>query len=98
MANNDRYLNLNGLSYFINKLKTVFQDKLVSGNNIKTVNNQSLLGSGNIDIQSGGSVDDVTVDGTSIVTNGIAAMAMLTEEDIEEIVGETIDNYESESF
>ena len=30
------------------------QDKLVSGTNIKTVNNQSILGSGNIEIQSGG--------------------------------------------
>lgn len=31
------------------------QDQLVSGTNIKTINNQSLLGSGNIDIQGGGS-------------------------------------------
>ena len=31
------------------------QDKLVSGTNIKTVNNQSLLGSGNITISGGGS-------------------------------------------
>lgn len=31
------------------------QDALVSGTNIKTVNNQSLLGSGNIEIQGGGS-------------------------------------------
>ena len=31
-----------------------FQPKLVSGTNIKTINNQSLLGSGNIDIQGGG--------------------------------------------
>ena len=30
------------------------QDELVSGTNIKTINNQSLLGSGNIDIQGGG--------------------------------------------
>ena len=30
------------------------QDTLVSGTNIKTVNNQSILGSGNIDIQGGG--------------------------------------------
>lgn len=30
------------------------QDTLVSGTNIKTVNNQSLLGSGNIEIQGGG--------------------------------------------
>ena len=32
------------------------QDELISGTNIKTVNNQSLLGSGNINIQGGGSV------------------------------------------
>ena len=30
------------------------QDVLISGENIKTINNQSLLGSGNIDIQGGG--------------------------------------------
>lgn len=30
------------------------QDTLVSGTNIKTINNQSILGSGNIDIQGGG--------------------------------------------
>ena len=30
------------------------QDKLVSGTNIKTINNQSILGSGNIDISGGG--------------------------------------------
>ena len=31
------------------------QDRLVSGTNIKTVNNQSLLGNGNIEISVGGS-------------------------------------------
>ena len=37
------------------------QDALVSGTNIKTINNQSLLGSGNIDIQGGGkSIEDVS--------------------------------------
>ena len=35
------------------------QDTLVSGTNIKTINNQSLLGSGNIDIQGGGGGDNV---------------------------------------
>lgn len=40
------------------------QATLVSGTNIKTVNNQSLLGSGNIDIQSGNSVE---VSGTTLV-------------------------------
>ena len=32
------------------------QDTLVSGTNIKTINNESLLGSGNIDIQGGGGI------------------------------------------
>lgn len=36
------------------------QDTLVSGTNIKTINNQSLLGSGNIDIQSGSDVEAFT--------------------------------------
>ncbi len=36
------------------------QDKLISGSNIKTVNNESLLGSGNITIQGGSNVDIVT--------------------------------------
>lgn len=35
------------------------QEKLVSGTNIKTINNQSILGSGNIDINGGGTSDDV---------------------------------------
>jgi len=34
------------------------QDTLVSGTNIKTINNESILGSGNIDIQGGGMDDD----------------------------------------
>ena len=32
------------------------QDTLISGTNIKTINNESLLGSGNIDIQGGGGI------------------------------------------
>ena len=38
---------------------TEVQEKLVSGTNIKTINNQSLLGNGNIDIQGGGGGVDV---------------------------------------
>jgi hypothetical protein len=47
------------------------QDTLVSGTNIKTINNTSLLGSGNINIQggSGGSSTDVKINGTSITSN-----------------------------
>ena len=48
-----KYLDDSGLLYFWGKLKNKFQDKLVSGTNIKTVNNESLLGSGNITIQGG---------------------------------------------
>lgn len=48
------------------------QETLVSGTNIKTVNNQSILGSGNIEIEGGGGVgfDDVTTqqDGTIVIT------------------------------
>ena len=43
------------------------QPTLVSGTNIKTINNESLLGEGNIDIQGGGgsSVNVVQATGTS---------------------------------
>lgn len=40
------------------------QDTLVSGTNIKTINNQSILGNGNITIESGNSVE---VSGTTLV-------------------------------
>lgn len=49
------------------------QDTLVSGTNIKTINNTSLLGSGNIDIQ-GGSGGKAVSGGTNIsVTTGTTA-------------------------
>lgn len=46
----DKYLDESGLSYFWTKLKAYFQEKLVSGTNIKTINSQSLLGSGDIQV------------------------------------------------
>ena len=45
------------------------QDKLVSGTNIKTINSTSLLDSGNIDL-----VSDVQVNGTSVVSSGVASI------------------------
>lgn len=48
------------------------QNNLVSGTNIKTINNESILGSGNITISGGGDVNDVQVNGTSVVTSGVA--------------------------
>ena len=48
------------------------QDALVSGTNIKTINNESILGSGNISISGGGTATDVQINGTSIVSNNTA--------------------------
>lgn len=48
-----KYLDTTGLTYFWGKLKDKFQVKLVSGTNIKTVNNQSLLGNGDVSVASG---------------------------------------------
>ena len=53
---NKTYLDKNGLTYFWSKIKSALtgkQDTLVSGTNIKTINNTSLLGSGNILINDG---------------------------------------------
>ena len=47
------------------------QNLLVSGTNIKTLNGESLLGSGNIVI-TGGTATDVQIDGTSITSLGVA--------------------------
>lgn len=53
------------------------QTALVSGTNIKTINNESLLGSGNINITSGGgSATDVQVNGSSIVSNDVANLSV----------------------
>lgn len=70
---------LDGRVEYLNDIINTKQDTLVSGTNIKTINNQSLLGSGNINIagSSGNSVD-VQVNGTSIISDGVANL--LTEE------------------
>lgn len=53
------------------------QDELVSGTNIKTINNESILGSGNIDVSS--DVTDVEVNGESVVgTDGVAEVIVPT--------------------
>lgn len=48
---------------------SVKQDTLVSSVNIKTINNQSLLGSGNIDIQGGTGGTSCTVDEKEVLEN-----------------------------
>lgn len=54
------------------------QDTLVSGTNIKTINNTSILGSGNIDIQGGGSY--TAGDGIDITNNVISVDGVTTSE------------------
>ena len=63
------------------------QDTLISGENIKTINNQSLLGSGNIEIQGGGSGSSYTagknieiVDNTISTTNDLDVTTIKTED------------------
>ena len=53
------------------------QDTLVSGTNIKTINNTSILGSGNIDIQGGGSSINV-VQTTGSSTTDVMSQAAVT--------------------
>lgn len=52
----------------VNTLAKSKQDALTSGTNIKTINGQSLLGSGNITISGGGGSGDVTKAGNNIFT------------------------------
>lgn len=88
---NDSFLNPRGLgelrTWILGKLG-LKQDTLVSGTNIKTINNTSILGSGNIDITS--DVTDVTVDGVSIVSSGIAAIDLTGKQDILSIATDSV--------
>ena len=66
------------------------QDTLVSGTNIKTINNQSILGEGNITIEGGsGTSSDVIPDNSSL----IASYAMPSDIAIDLTLGETGSTY-----
>lgn len=70
------------------------QDALVSGTNIKTINNQSLLGSGNIDIQGGGggttytAGDYISIAEDVISVTGITPDLYLTSADTQNLASE----------
>lgn len=58
-----KFADRNGIARLLGKIKTLLagkQDTLVSGTNIKTVNNTSLLGSGNISVNAHQTLTDVT--------------------------------------
>lgn len=63
-----KFLDATGLSFFWTKIKDTFQVKLVSGTNIKTINGNSVLGSGNISISSGSAEvsGTITVDAINV--------------------------------
>lgn len=72
-------INAQSFSTRITGLGTGKQDKLVSGENIKTINGESVLGSGNISISSGsGTITGVSVNGTSVATSGVANIPAAT--------------------
>lgn len=54
----DKIINIDSLKHYNDKIDQIKQDKLVSGENIKTFNGESILGSGDITI-SGGSSEDI---------------------------------------
>ena len=65
---NNKIIDLSRLTYFYEKITTYIsdllsnkQDTLVSGNNIKTINGESILGSGNITIEGGSGSSDANV-------------------------------------
>lgn len=60
----------------------LLQEKLVSGQNIKTVNNESLLGSGNIDIQGGGGTSDYDELSNKPQINGVELSGELDSDDL----------------
>lgn len=55
-----------------------YQPALKSGENIKTINNQSLLGSGDIEIKGGDGVSDVQINGASILQDGVANIPVVS--------------------
>ena len=95
----ETYLDESGLNYFWNKIDQKKQETLVSGTNIKTINNQSLLGSGNITIQGGGggTVTDVEVNGVSVVSGGVAEIDLTGKQDTL-VSGTNIKTINSESL
>ena len=66
------FLDATGITTLVNKLKTKFQETLVSGTNIKTVGGNSLLGSGNISFPSvpTASTTAPSMDGTASYGSG----------------------------
>lgn len=70
------------------------QDALVSGTNIKTINNQSILGEGNITIEGGGTIniDQSVISGSSNAVSGGAVYTQLGGLKLEKITQSAYDS------
>ena len=59
------------------------QDKLISGENIKTINNESLLGSGNLVIEGGGTGVDIVTEWETTTSDSKVASEKLTKDSLD---------------
>ena len=71
------FLDATGVTTLVNKLRTKFQPILVSGTNIKTINGNSLLGSGDLPVGGLPSVSASDNGKVLTVVNGAWAAASL---------------------
>ena len=76
---------------------STYQVKLTSGTNIKTINNESLLGSGNISVGGGSSVDIVTA-WESTPSDSKVASEKLTKDSLDGKANSTHEHYGDEVF
>ena len=76
------FLDKDGLTTLWNKIKEAFQEKLVSGSNIKTINGDSVLGSGDITIDGGGNVVTSVVVTPATTTSGVRLTVSLLQSEV----------------
>ena len=62
---------------------TTKQDKLISGENIKTINNNSILGSGNLVIEGGGTGVDIVTEWETTTSDSKVASEKLTKDTLD---------------
>lgn len=84
-------INLNGTSYTVKDPNA--QETLVSGTNIKTINNQSLLGSGNITISGGSGGGETVIELTQQQYDALSAYGEDTTYIITDATPINMDNY-----
>lgn len=80
-----KIINIDSLKYYNDKINQTKQDVLISGQNIKTINGESIIGSGNIEIISGNPDANVqAVDIEGVVVDDVAIeLIPLTNSDID---------------